>query len=168
MKARKKLNPHRKQKYVLYLSGGEMYSCGIDLDGRYQSAIHWSESVKRCFEESQFKIKTRSLLPLHHWAGCSTGLHYQCRKHAGAPKKVCVYACVRWSETGMSTRLWTIQYIMVTPVMLKKNTNFDLTYEDHDMCLWTDTPVYLAVSAFVRVWPLIMWQTFTGDFLGVP
>ena len=53
----------------------------------------------------------------------STGLHYQWRKHAGTPKYAFmaremvlldVGACVRWSETVMSTRLWTIQYIMVT------------------------------------------------------
>ena len=53
----------------------------------------------------------------------STGPHYQWRKHAGTPKYVFmahemalldVGACVRWPETGMSTRLWTIQYKMMT------------------------------------------------------
>ena len=50
-----------------------------------------------------------------------TCLHYQGRKHAGTPKSVRmkleasdVGACVRWLATGMSTRLWTIQYRMVT------------------------------------------------------
>ena len=146
----------------------------------------------------------------------STGLHYQWRKLAGTPK--CVFiahetalldvgVCVRWSETGMSTRLWTIQYIMVTRAFVRKNTGTGTaihflschrcvwfpchtseylmmshffiaagaqrklyrkkpqilaffaawwTCWDHDVCLWRDTPVYLAVSASVRVWPLVV------------
>ena len=103
-----------------------------------------------------------------------------------------VGACVRWSEIGMSTRLWTIQYIMVTravtryssrgsqsirssiaeihywcshslPLCVGPIPHFEYsmmghffiatffpalwTGGDHDVCLWRDTPVCLAVSA---------------------
>ena len=33
-----------------------------------------------------------------------------------------VGACVRWSETGMSTRLWTIQYRMVTRAVARRSS----------------------------------------------
>ena len=88
---------------------------------------------------------TWSLASWSHWAGFqfSTGLHYQWRKHAGTPKYVFmvhetalldVGACVRWLETGIPTRLWTIQYIMVIRAFARKT--LVLVQPSCHHCVW--------------------------------
>ena len=59
---------------------------------------------------------------IYHWAGCSPQAYTVREESMLVPQNLCVWnlklpdvgACVRWLATGMSTRLWTIQYRMVT------------------------------------------------------
>ena len=59
---------------------------------------------------------------IYHWAGCSSQAYTVREESMLVPQNLCVWnlklpvvgARVRWLATGMSTRLWTIQYRMVT------------------------------------------------------
>ena len=59
---------------------------------------------------------------IYHWASCSSQAYTVREERMLVPQNLCVWnlklpdvgACVRWLATGMSTRLWTIQYRMVT------------------------------------------------------
>ena len=103
--------------------GDPAYNPGLVQGGLTGALASWS------LNKSRHAASIKSLGRLFHRPTLSG-------KKTGWYPKVCVYgawnvklpalqdvgACVRWSETGMSTRLWTIQYRMVTRAVARHSS----------------------------------------------